>query len=62
MPYIDRHGRPELLMHRDIARGGAAYRVRPQQAAEPQPMSVSAETATDSAEMPETSQQGMTED
>ncbi|SDY63739.1 hypothetical protein SAMN05661080_04123 [Modestobacter sp. DSM 44400] len=26
MPYTDRHGRPELLMHPDIARGVASYR------------------------------------
>ncbi len=27
MPYTDARGRPELVMHPDIKRGGAAYRV-----------------------------------
>ena len=27
MPYTDRHGRPEILMHPDIARGVASYRL-----------------------------------
>ena len=26
MPYTDRHGRPEILMHPNIARGVASYR------------------------------------
>jgi hypothetical protein len=27
MPYTDSHGRPELLMHPDIKRGRAGYRL-----------------------------------
>lgn len=26
MPYTDRHGRPEIVMHPDIARGLVSYR------------------------------------
>jgi len=29
MPWTDSHGRPEILMHPDIVRGVASYRVEP---------------------------------
>ena len=49
MPYTDRHGRPELLMHPDIARGVTPYRVTAPPKAEPEPMSIATEPTTASA-------------